>query len=89
MIKKFLNKRKVNKAWIEAAIEDTHREGLTARKQLIKNIENNMLSSPCAINSMDNCDRKCVHFKSGTVSTLLFMNKTYIDSRNPKCKLWS
>jgi hypothetical protein len=50
-----------------------------------------MLKTPCPYldpNLNKNCEKKCIHFKRGWVSTLGWRDEEMYFARNPQCKLW-
>lgn len=56
----------------------------------LKKKREKMLSSPCALNGMNNCSAQCVHFYVGFVSKNpdLYAEGFFPTHEDPKCKLW-
>lgn len=62
----------------------------TARLEYkIAQSKDEMLTRPCAINGMRNCEERCVHFRNGFVSAVPHINGGLAQwIEYPKCKLW-
>ena len=69
---------------------------IKARKQYRANLETGiliakqtMITSPCAVNNMENCKEECTHFANGYVMPKPdFHGGIFYNVQNPKCKLW-
>jgi len=71
------------KAQQDFEAERNRNENLIARQKAA------MLEKPCAINDMDLCTDKCVHFKNGfTFPFYSATQDTFFVTEYPRCRLW-
>lgn len=76
-------------AQAEAAQKRRKQENEARLEARIAKRKEAMLSRPCPINGMQNCQERCVHFRDGYIIALpdLSGGMMYLDN-GPKCKLW-
>jgi len=82
ILKKIKEWREKKKVLIDEK-EREHQKRYEDSQKIINDLEEKMISKPCAINNFKNCSKDCIHFKPGFVMKLDGICRIY-----PKCKLW-
>jgi hypothetical protein len=73
---------------IEKSAEEKLKQKIDAANDMFRSKHKEMLSKPCAIRGMINCENKCVHFEAGSVYKYEWIDGPRVGIDLPRCKLW-
>lgn len=85
---RYFKERKERKERKEKEREEKYLHRKAKREKAVEEATIKMLNSPCAINNMEKCDKSCVHFKAGQVSSWELYDDIIVEFNYPKCRLW-
>lgn len=84
----WLERQREREAHERRLAEEKTAAALKHEESTVQAQEAQMFAKPCPVNAGGLCFRECVHFRPGRAWSFTFMEETYVDSREPRCKLW-